>query len=123
MKNVQEKVEHQKPSDVYAQMTDPSYNNYTDYPRDTRQCQNVKTLQKKNKADKLMNVFQMVSEKHPFVVEIIHSRENPLPSLNKSHTFISSNECVVGFDRTLLLGKCFVGTTVYKSNKDTRKGT
>jgi hypothetical protein len=38
-------------------------------------------------------------------------------------SFLSSKEGVVGIDRTFSLGKCFVTTTVYKSNKVLRKGT
>ncbi|WAR29273.1 hypothetical protein MAR_002841, partial [Mya arenaria] len=137
MKKLQDKVEHQKPSDVYAQMTDPCHNNSMDIPRDIRQCQNVKALQKAEKrgrsnnniGDELLNVFQMVSEQHPFVAEVIYSRENPLPSVicytddqvKDFKSFVCSNEGVVGVDRTFSLGKCFVTTTVYKSNKSSTR--
>lgn len=51
-----------------------------------------------------MNVFQMASGKHPLVAEVIHSQDNPQPSVicytNKQisdfKTFVSSKEGVTG---------------------------
>jgi len=74
------------------------------------------------------SVFQTVDDKHPYVAEVMHSHENPLPSVmcytdqqaTDFKAFITSHDGVVGVDRTFSLGKGFVTTTVYKSNKVTR---
>ena len=140
LNKIKENIVNQKPSDVYAQMTDPNNNESMEYPRDTKQCQNVKSKLKANQrkgrsnnniADELMNVFQMVSDKHQFIAEVVHSRDYPLPSVicytddqvTDFESFLSSGEGVVGVDRTFSLGKCYVTTTVYKSHKVTRKET
>ncbi|WAR23881.1 hypothetical protein MAR_037550, partial [Mya arenaria] len=111
MKKLQDKVEHQKPRDVYAQMTDPCHNNSLDFPRDIRQCQHVKALQKAEKRKGMSNNNIADDEQHPFVAEVIHSRKNPLPSVICStndqvtdfKSFICSNESVIGVDRTFSL--------------------
>ncbi|WAR04565.1 hypothetical protein MAR_019934, partial [Mya arenaria] len=115
LKKLKEKVEHQKPSDVYAQMTDPSHNDYMDFPRGILQCQKVKAPQKAEKRKGRSN--NKIADEWS-VNNIPSSRENPLPSLICFKSFIFSNESVVGVDRTFSLGDVFV--EIQQSDK---KGT
>ena len=140
IKKIKANVVHQKPTDTYTQLTNPTLDDSFNFPRDLKQCQNVKakTANEGNKghksqniADEIMNVIHQLNDNHPFVAEMIHSRESNLPiiicytdeQLEDFKSFLSTKSGVVGVDRTFSLGKCFVTTTVYKSRKINRKGT
>lgn len=131
---IKESVKHEKPIIAYNKLT--KLDDSALFPKDLKQCQyykgtneNSKT-KSKNAADEILHVIREL-DGHPFVYEIIHSRdsENPLifccsdEQLADLRSFLKSNGGVVGIDRTFLLGRCYVTLLVYKSQKVVRKET
>ena len=83
---------------------------------------------KKNTADDVQNVMNMISTSHPFLKEIVQTSGKP-PNLicytehQLKHFSSAVKTSVIGVDRTFNLGPCYVTTTVFQEKKLQRKGT
>ena len=121
-----------RPQEIYTDClkNDDSFN----MPRNTKQIRNLKYRkerrereqthhQNNNVADEILEVIAMLND-HPFVQEIIHSKEM-VPSiicyteeqmLDLKH-FVQNKSGRLGIDRTFNLGVYFVTTFVYKSKR------
>ena len=105
-------------------------------PRDSKFVENMKyNLEKdqnpgnkKNTADDVQNVMNMISTSHPFFKEIVQTSGKP-PNLicytehQLKHFSSAVKTSVIGVDRTFNLGPCYVTTTVFQEKKLQRKGT
>ena len=81
---------------------------------------------KKNNADDVQNVMNMISTSHPFLKEIVQTSGKP-PNLicytehQLKHFSSAVKTSVIGVDRTFNLGPCYVTTTVFQEKKCNEK--
>ena len=132
---IKEKIKHQKPKDIYADLRkDDSLNCARDFQviRNQKYEQKIKDkiarADRVNIADEILEVLGMVND-HPFVQTIIHNKDQ-VPNiicyttqqiLDLKHFVKNATNQPIGIDRTFNLGNYFVTTLVYQNQRVIRK--
>ena len=132
-------IKTQKPKDVYRDLLANDVTTDHNAPRDLKQVQNQKYLDRKkqrpqpsysacNSADHMLSALSLVND-NPFVQQVIHAKDEIPTFILYSEDTIEDLKCtlkhhpdtVIGIDRTFNLGEIFVTTTIFKHPAVVRK--